>query len=352
MKMLIGRDPADTARRAAAWVAGRVKLALNARGTFTVALAGGEGPRALYTHLAALGGALEPSRWEVFWGDERVVPLNDARSNYGTGTALLTRPLGMADEKVHALAPPGLSAEAAAEASGRVLSERVGAPAVFDLVLLGVGKDGHTLSLYPGCPALAESARDVVALVNPPMDPAVDRVTFTPGVVHRARAVLVLAAGGAKTGPLAGVLARAGDLSAVPARVVRSATGEVLLALDEAAAAGLSAQALRDGTLSEVRVWSAHEATLGTLVRAWDELETARGQCSLEAFEAEVSVLARQLLALRATLWDENASLQAVGDEALTSYARVEENQRMIKHCTVLLGEMNATLGRTSLPSP
>jgi 6-phosphogluconolactonase len=352
MKALLGRDPVDTARRAAQWVAGRVKLALQARGTFTVALAGGDGPKHLYAALATLGDALEPARWEVFWGDERVVPLHDARSNYGTGTALLTRPLGVPEARVHALAPPGLSPDAAADAAEKLLAEHLGAPAVFDLVLLGVGKDGHTLSLFPGCPALQERTRDVVGLRDPPMDPAVDRVTFTPGVVHRARAVLVLATGSAKTGPLASVLGREGGLSAVPARLVRGATGEVLFALDEAAAAGLSAQHLRDGTLTEARVWSAHEHTLAGLVRAWDELETARGQCSLEAFEAEVGVLARGFLALRAALWDENATLQGVGDEALPSYARVEENQRMIKSCTVLLGEMNATLGRTSLPSP
>ncbi len=73
--------------------------------------------------------------------------------------------------------------------------DKLGAPALFDLVVLGLGKDTHTLSLHPNCAAIDERERNVVALHDPPMEPAVSRLTLTPPMVRRARLVLVLATG-------------------------------------------------------------------------------------------------------------------------------------------------------------
>lgn len=179
---------------AAAWIAERARHAVFERGAFTVALAGGASPRALYSALRARDD-IDWRAWEVFLGDERAVPESDPRSNLRELRAALLGHVPVPAAQVHPMFAPGLDADAMARAYEGTLRALLGEPAVLDLVILGLGKDARTLALYPGCAALTERVRDVVAVSAPPMSAPLDRITFTPPMVERARAVVLFAHG-------------------------------------------------------------------------------------------------------------------------------------------------------------
>lgn len=232
---VIAPDARSAATLGAAWVAARAREAVSERSRFTVALAGGESPKALYEALSTRDD-IDWSRWEVFLGDERAVPEGDARNNLrGVRETLLSR-VAIDPSRVHPMYVDGTALDAMAERYERELGEG----AVLDLVVLGVGRDAHTLSLHPRCAAIDERARDVVALASPPMDPPVARITMTPPVVERARAVLLVAHGASKASAVASALEGPDDVHTWPAQIVRRARGEIVALLDEAAASSLA----------------------------------------------------------------------------------------------------------------
>lgn len=238
MRFIVGDNVAKAAAEGAAMIAEWSREAIAERGRFDVALAGGESPKPLYEALRTRQD-IEWRRWEVFFGDERAVSSHDPRSNLlGAEESLLNR-VGVRPERVHPMYSLGLDVEQAARDYERELATVLGSPPVFDLIILGVGRDGHTLSLPPGCGALFEKERTVMALVDPDMDPAVDRVTFTPPVVAAARRVLVVAHGRAKAAALKGALDDRDDRARVPAQIIRDATGEVTVLVDEELARSL-----------------------------------------------------------------------------------------------------------------
>lgn len=231
MKFYVGDNVAKAAALGAELIAGWSREAIAERGRFVIALAGGESPRPLYEALRARRD-VEWRRWEVFFGDERAVSVQDPRSNMlGAEDTLLGR-VGINPDRVHPMYALGMDVEQAALDYDRELRTVVGDPPVFDLILLGVGKDAHTLSLPPLCGALSERERYVMALVDPPMDPAVDRITFTPPVVTAARQVMVVAQGRGKAPALTKVLDDPDDRLRVPAQLIRDAGGEVSLLVD------------------------------------------------------------------------------------------------------------------------
>ncbi len=236
----------DAAFLGAAWVAERAHRAVRERGVFTIALTGGESPGELYAALRARDDIDWP-RWEVFLGDERAVPESDPRSNLRNAREALLAHVAVDPARVHPMYAAGLSLDAMALAYERALGDVLGDERAFDLVLLGLGKDGHTLSLHPRCPAIAERARDVVAIESPPMDPPVSRISFTPPMVERARSVMLLAYGPSKAAPVRAVCEGADDRMAVPGQIVRDARGEVLGLFDDAAASMLDPRASHDG---------------------------------------------------------------------------------------------------------
>ncbi len=212
--------------------------AQTAPGRFSVALSGGNTPRALYERLSASDMA-ERIPWpktHLFWGDERCLPPDHPDSNYGmTAAALLSR-VRLPAENVHRiqgeLPPPQ-----AAERYEAELRAFFGETPAFDLVFLGMGEDGHTASLFPGSPALAESVRWAVEVEHTtPPPPLVSRVTLTYGVLNAARRVVFLVSGASK----AGMLAQAWRGGNVPAGRIRPQNGELLWLVDQAAASALS----------------------------------------------------------------------------------------------------------------
>jgi 6-phosphogluconolactonase len=207
-----------------------------AAGAFTVALAGGSTPRRLYERLASAPWVdrVPWHRVEVFFGDERAVPAEHPESNYGMAKRALLDRVPSAAHRMEA-------EKDAADAYARILDERIarrrdGVP-VLDLVLLGMGEDGHTASLFPGTAALRERARWVVMNDVPQL--ATRRMTLTYPVLNAADRVFVLIAGAAKRALVAECLAAAGDPGAAPVRPVlgvRPAAGELVWYLDAAAA--------------------------------------------------------------------------------------------------------------------
>ena len=232
-------DPDLLARAAADELVAIARGAIAARGAFHVALSGGSTPKRMFEVLAARGpDALPWSKIELWWGDERTVPPDHPDSNFGMTRAALIAPLGLDPARVHRIAgeaPP----EAAARDYERALTAALGAPPVFDLVLLGLGPDGHTASLFPGSPALAETARWVVA--NPVDSPVAHgktvRITLTVPAIDAARHVRFLVAGADKAAIVAAVID--GPPDRFPSQRIAPRHGDLAWLLDAAAAAQL-----------------------------------------------------------------------------------------------------------------
>jgi 6-phosphogluconolactonase len=234
LNLLVHETPQELAQAAARDFATKAEAAIGERGRFAVALAGGSTPRATYEVLANdYAGALDWSKVHVFFGDERTVPPNHEDSNYRmTHETLLSRvPVG----SVHRMRGELPPAEAAA-AYEEELREFLGAsnePPSLDLILLGIGDDGHTASLFPETSALEIHDRWVVA--NPVLKLETTRLTLTVPVINAARAVNFLVAGEGKADALKEILEGEADPREYPAKLIRPEGGPVWM-VDRAAA--------------------------------------------------------------------------------------------------------------------
>jgi 6-phosphogluconolactonase len=213
MNLMTYSTAADVADAAAAFVVAQAHLAIARRGSFHLALAGGSTPETTYRQLA------QPGRFPVdliaathlYWGDERAVPQDHADSNVRMARESLIVPLGFPTGNVHA--PDGGAQDLVAEAQrydallrARLPMGTSGVP-VFDLVMLGMGTDGHTASLFPGTRALEEAEHAFV--VNEVPQLATRRLTLTFPALLAARVVVVLVAGASKAPVLAALRAGA-----------------------------------------------------------------------------------------------------------------------------------------------
>jgi 6-phosphogluconolactonase len=231
----ITKGPEELARAAARFFTEEAVGAVQSGGRFRVALAGGSTPRQLYLHLA--GEPLPWNRTELFWSDERHVPPDHPQSNYRMAREALLSRVPLAEENVHRIRAELPEAAQAAEEYEETLREVFALPPPevprFDLVLLGIGADGHTASLFPGSNALAESRRLVVAPWVPQLDAF--RITLTLPVLNHAATVLFLVSGSEKAEILAKVLDDPSE-PPLPARAVRPAAGRLVFLVDEPAA--------------------------------------------------------------------------------------------------------------------
>lgn len=233
MSLRVFDTPEELAEAAARDFAQRAEAAIRERGRFAVALAGGSTPRATYEVLAReYADRVEWGRVHAFFGDERAVPPDHEDSNYRMAReALLGRvPVGGV-HRMRGELPP----EEAAAAYERELREFFGEglPS-FDLVLLGIGEDGHTASLFPETSAL--EVTDRLAVANPVLKLETTRITLTAPVLNAARAVDFLVAGEGKARALREILEGDADPRAYPARLVRPQGGAAWF-VDRAAAA-------------------------------------------------------------------------------------------------------------------
>jgi 6-phosphogluconolactonase len=208
------------------------------RGRFAIALSGGHTPARMYSLWGAAGKYSEQTDWNrvhMFWGDERYVPPKDPLSNYRMARETLLSNVPIPAENVHPVPTTLPTPEAAAEAYEAQLRAFFGAgQPEFDVTLLGLGPEGHTVSLFPGSPALEETKRWVVA-VKVAAQPR-DRVTFTLPVLNRGRNTYFLVAGEDKRPILAALRAEPDSRpSEYPAGRVRPVNGRVIWFLDKAA---------------------------------------------------------------------------------------------------------------------
>jgi 6-phosphogluconolactonase len=202
------------------------RASVAARGRFTMALAGGNTPRRTYELLATRHrDAIDWARTDIVFGDERFVAADDARSNYKMAHEALLSRVPVPPERVHAVPTDAATPDGAAVAYDQTLTVLAGGspePTV-DLVLLGVGPDGHTASLFPGSPALEERARYAVAVAAPTsVQPAVPRVTATLPFLNGARTAMFLITGADKQPVIAEILSGAESARRYPAAMVAS----------------------------------------------------------------------------------------------------------------------------------
>jgi 6-phosphogluconolactonase len=220
--------------------------AIAARGCFTVALSGGSTPRDLYALLAS-----EPWRarldWEqvlVFWGDERCVPPDHPQSNYRLAREMLLDRVPIQQDRVYRMLGEAADRQAAADQYAATITRLVpagpaGRPS-FDLMLQGLGADGHTASLLPGSALVHERQR--LAAVSDREREGTIRLTVTPPVLQHAARLLFLVAGEDKADALHQVLYGAARPERYPAQVVRAAQGQLIWLVDRSAAARLPEQ--------------------------------------------------------------------------------------------------------------
>jgi 6-phosphogluconolactonase len=210
---------------AAEFILEEMRGALARGDVFRLGLAGGTTPAAVYEKLALRGGDLDWSHVQITFGDERCVPPADADSNYRMAHETLLGKVDVPSENVHRMRGE-LVPEAAAREYETLLrsmaAERGEARYRHDLLLLGLGPDGHTASLFPGSPALVERQHDVVATVGPKPPP--NRVTVTLPLINAARRVCFLVKDPAKQ-PVIDEIHR-GNL-ALPAAHVQPASGDL-----------------------------------------------------------------------------------------------------------------------------
>ncbi len=203
---------------------------------FTIALSGGSTPRALYSRLAAspLAESLDWSRIHLFWGDERCVPPDHPDSNYRMASETLISQVPLLPANIHRIAGERPPQEGAAAYEQELRAFFGGLPH-FDLVLLGMGDDGHTASLFPHTLALHEISRWVVP--NHAPSPPHKRLTLTAPVLNAADTILFLVSGTSKAAPLREVLHGTPDPQRLPAQLIHPQSGHLIWMTDAAAAA-------------------------------------------------------------------------------------------------------------------
>ncbi|HLZ43266.1 MAG TPA: 6-phosphogluconolactonase [Candidatus Sulfotelmatobacter sp.] len=217
--------------------------AVHARGRFTIALSGGSTPKALYNLLATNArNALPWDRMFFFWGDERHVPPTDADSNYRMAAEVMLSKVPVPSGNVFRMPTENPDAARVAddyEKTLRKFFQLSGADAPqFDLILLGMGPDGHTASLFPGTAALQEKSRLVVA--NWVEKLKTSRLSFTLPVLNAGRCVAFLVSGTDKAPVLKTVLEENAPGEQYPAKLVNPSSGKLIWFLDRAAASALA----------------------------------------------------------------------------------------------------------------
>jgi 6-phosphogluconolactonase len=220
----------------AKWILNYATGVLFASDRFTIALSGGETPKRLYQHLAtdAYRDKIEWGKFHVFWGDERVVPFADDNNNARTAFENLLSNVNIPQDNIHIMRTD-ISPVIAAEEYEKTLHNYFDfSDTSFDLVLLGMGKDGHTLSLFPGFEVTPEQQNWVNAVYLD--DQKMHRITLMPSIVNRSSKVVFLVTGSEKANALQQVLKGTYEPVKYPAQLINPASGELHWFIDENAA--------------------------------------------------------------------------------------------------------------------
>ncbi len=244
-EIVVMSDAGALAREAADRFVALASAAIDSRGRCVVALSGGSTPRALYELLAAR--AIDWLHIHIFWSDERCVPPEHPDSNYGMAQQALLSKVNVPIDNIHRLKgeiDPAQAADDYEDELRRVFSApaepSVTAPTNlprFDLILLGLGPDAHTASLFPGTAAIHEQRRWVVGHHIEALK--TNRLTFAPPMINHAAHVIFLVAGADKASAVGWVVNGPRDPDRFPAQIVDPIDGQVTWLIDQAAASAL-----------------------------------------------------------------------------------------------------------------
>ena len=252
MELHIARNTNELAKQAADFIVEHINQTLQKEGRYTIALSGGNTPKALHELLSsdAYKHNIDWSKLHFFWGDERFVPFDDERNNAKMAFDTLLDKVPVKKEHIHIMQTENTTPEASAEAYEKILHDYF--PLVhthhpddhpdntpfttFDLTILGMGDDGHTLSLFPGKPVIHEVDKWVTSFYLD--EQSMYRITLTHPVANHSACVLFLVAGSGKTAALKEVLEGAYNPDLYPSQIIKP-KGELHWFVDEAAAADL-----------------------------------------------------------------------------------------------------------------
>ena len=237
--LIATQDAAQAAREACNRITKTIQDAIRDRGTASIALSGGNSPLDAYRLLA-----LETIDWKkvhVYWVDERAVPPTHERSNYGAAKQAFLDHAGVPEANVHRMRGEASDVEIAAqdyeaELRDTVKSKLGGLPAL-DLLVMGIGDDGHTASLFPGGKTVHVTDRLVAAVPakGSEGEPREPRLTLTVPVLENARASVVIVLGKSKHPALEQIWSTNGDVEQTPGRVIRNFRGSICWIIDRAA---------------------------------------------------------------------------------------------------------------------
>jgi 6-phosphogluconolactonase len=236
MYLHIYKDAEETTNALADWIVTLIKKTLEAKDRFTIALSGGETPKKLYQKLAsdAYRGKINWNRLHIFWGDERFVPFNNDNNNAKMAFDNLLCNVNIPAEQIHKIWTDVTPAESAKQYENLLHKYFDEKQTTFDLVLLGMGDDGHTLSLFPGNEILNDKSSWVAAVTSKEKG---ERITLMPSVVNRSSAIAFLITGESKAKILQEVLEH--QQHNYPAQLIQPANGELYWFVDQAAAKNL-----------------------------------------------------------------------------------------------------------------
>ncbi len=240
MSIKIYKDKDTLARAAADLFVETASEAITQRGRFTVALTGGSTPEQLYKLLATTE-YRDRVDWQqvwVFWGDERWVPLNDSKSNARMSFETLLDHVDVPREQIFPMYREGVTPENYAAEYSDILQKVLGDDGSFDLILLGMGDDGHTASLFPGTAVLNETEKWVDAYFLVPQD--MHRITLTAPLINRARKIVFALFGANKAPALYEVLEGEPNIHTYPSQLIKPKGGELVWLVDESAASRLT----------------------------------------------------------------------------------------------------------------
>lgn len=240
MQAFISKNSDELSVKVADWLVNYINEVLKKQDRFTLALSGGSTPKKLYKLLASdkYKSRVNWSKLHFFWGDERFVPFNDEGNNAKMAYDELLDHVPVNKKNIHIMETMGLEPEESAIDYEKILRNYFDNKAnTFDLVILGLGNDAHTLSLFPGYAVVTENKKWVSALYLKEQD--MYRITLTPAVVNKAARVAFLVSGGDKAASLYHVLSSEHDPYLYPAQIIQPFNSELYWFYDEAAAADL-----------------------------------------------------------------------------------------------------------------
>ena len=261
MQLHVYKDAQELSDAVAKWIADMIGETLKKKDRFTIALSGGSTPQRLHKILAAspYKEQIDWSKLHIFWGDERAVPFEDSRNNAKMAYDTLLNFVPVPAAQIHVMRTDIAPEQSAIEyekilhqyfdplpangEGGSAAGEPGKSSHSFDLVLLGMGDDGHTLSLFPGTEVVHEEKAWATAFFLKAQD--MYRITLTKTIVNRSASIAFLTTGTGKAHALKEVLKGAYNPDLYPSQEIRPTTGELHWFVDEAAAAGLDGKSLK-----------------------------------------------------------------------------------------------------------